>query len=344
MGGVTPQHVGRLRRVFERFGETHDQYAGLYWSHFQAALDWPDAEMYLEGAVQNDWSVAQMRNERWEAMGGAAGLQAARGRRCRGGIGRRRFGGQRRLAAGDDFRVDRRGAWGGRFFGVRRSGLGAVRRRRFERIGLDGRGSDAPAAPLLRPFESLPPLPADLKEAFELMKLAIWPTRSAAGRRSPATTCSRCWNRSSSWPWLRRNRGRIMAAMTPAFETPLNRDLQWALQEGSMFFEEKGGLHLALRRITQRLHELNIPYAVAGGMAMFFHGFRRFTEDVDILVTREGPRTIASRVGGLGLHPVVLRQQESARRRIRRADRVPCDRRLSGRWKAEARGVSRPRR
>ena len=33
--------------------------------------------------------------------------------------------------------------------------------------------ADAPAAPLLRPFESLPPLPADLNEAFELMKLAI---------------------------------------------------------------------------------------------------------------------------------------------------------------------------
>ena len=75
VGGVTPQHVGRLRRVFERFGETHDQYAGLYWSHFQAALDWPDAEMYLEGAVQNDWSVAQMRNQRWEAMGGAPELK-----------------------------------------------------------------------------------------------------------------------------------------------------------------------------------------------------------------------------------------------------------------------------
>jgi len=33
--------------------------------------------------------------------------------------------------------------------------------------------ADVPSAPLLRPFESLPPLPADLKEAFELMKLAI---------------------------------------------------------------------------------------------------------------------------------------------------------------------------
>ena len=36
------------------------------------------------------------------------------------------------------------------------------------------------------------------------------------------------------------------------------------------------------------LDDLAIPYAVAGGMALFAHGFRRFTDDVDILVTREG--------------------------------------------------------
>ena len=70
VGNVTPQHVGRLRRVYERFEKVHQQYRGLYWSHFQAALDWDDAEMYLEGAVQNDWSVSQMRNQRWEALGG----------------------------------------------------------------------------------------------------------------------------------------------------------------------------------------------------------------------------------------------------------------------------------
>src|SRR5687767_12291642 len=64
VGSVTPQHVGRLRRVFDRFGNAHDNYAGLYWSHFQAAIDWNDAEMWLEGAVQNRWSVAAMRRER----------------------------------------------------------------------------------------------------------------------------------------------------------------------------------------------------------------------------------------------------------------------------------------
>jgi len=70
VGGVTSQHVGRLRRVFERFGEVFDQYEGLYWSHFQAAIDWDDAEMWLEGAIRNDFSVSQMRGKRWETLGG----------------------------------------------------------------------------------------------------------------------------------------------------------------------------------------------------------------------------------------------------------------------------------
>lgn len=69
VGGVTAQHVGRLRRTFERFGHVHTEYAGIYWSHFYAALDWDDAEMWLEGAVQSKWSVSGMRQQRWETLG-----------------------------------------------------------------------------------------------------------------------------------------------------------------------------------------------------------------------------------------------------------------------------------
>ena len=72
VGNVSPQHAGRLRRVYQRFGATREQYAGLYWSHFQAALDFNDAEMWLEGAVQNGWSISQMRHQRWEAIGAPA--------------------------------------------------------------------------------------------------------------------------------------------------------------------------------------------------------------------------------------------------------------------------------
>ncbi len=75
VGGVTGQHVGRLRRVYGRFGQVCQQYQGLYWSHFQSALDWDDAEMWLEGAVQNRWSVSKMRSQRWETLGAVEGAQ-----------------------------------------------------------------------------------------------------------------------------------------------------------------------------------------------------------------------------------------------------------------------------
>ena len=75
VGNVSPQHVGRLRRVFERFGTTGEQYPSLYWSHFQAALDWDDAEMWLEGANLNQWSVATMRLKRWETLGAPADMK-----------------------------------------------------------------------------------------------------------------------------------------------------------------------------------------------------------------------------------------------------------------------------
>ncbi len=67
-----------------------------------------------------------------------------------------------------------------------------------------------------------------------------------------------------------------------------------------MYFEEKGGVQETLQRITKRLTELGVPYVVAGGMALYRHGYRRFTEDVDLLVTREGLQAIHAALEGLG--------------------------------------------
>jgi hypothetical protein len=54
------------------------------------------------------------------------------------------------------------------------------------------------------------------------------------------------------------------------------------------FFMSRSPQHEAARRITQALDAAGIPYVIAGGMAVNAHGHRRTTEDVDLLLTREG--------------------------------------------------------
>ena len=84
------------------------------------------------------------------------------------------------------------------------------------------------------------------------------------------------------------------------YEQQLDQNLRWAFQEGSMHFEKASAVHKALEKITRRLDELGIPYAVAGGMALFFHGYRRFTEDIDLVFTVEGLKKFHEQLIGLG--------------------------------------------
>lgn len=87
------------------------------------------------------------------------------------------------------------------------------------------------------------------------------------------------------------------------YETELAKDLEWAMDEGSRHFEEKSAVHETLRKICKRLNEMEIPYAVVGGMALFRYGYRRFTEDVDILVSRDSLTKIHKKLDGLGYRP-----------------------------------------
>lgn len=75
------------------------------------------------------------------------------------------------------------------------------------------------------------------------------------------------------------------------------------MSEGSRHFEENSAVFRALHKITRRLQTLDIPYVIVGGMALFRHGLRRFTEDVDILVTPGDLRTIHDKLEGLGYLP-----------------------------------------
>ncbi len=62
-------------------------------------------------------------------------------------------------------------------------------------------------------------------------------------------------------------------------------------------------VHQTLRQLARRLDELNVPYAVAGGMALVADGYVRTTVDVDILVSPDGLARIRQQFVGQGYLP-----------------------------------------
>jgi len=88
-----------------------------------------------------------------------------------------------------------------------------------------------------------------------------------------------------------------------AYEARLRQNKRWGFLEGSMHFEKESAVHKSLERIVRRLEQLGISYAVVGAMAMFFHGYERFTTDVDLLVTPEDLKEIHRQLEGLGYVP-----------------------------------------
>jgi hypothetical protein len=60
------------------------------------------------------------------------------------------------------------------------------------------------------------------------------------------------------------------------------------LKEIDMFFQKNDPVHKSMRRIVKKLEKAKIAYAVVGGMAVNAHGYRRTTDDLDLLLTPEG--------------------------------------------------------
>ncbi|MBW4619958.1 MAG: nucleotidyltransferase family protein [Cyanosarcina radialis HA8281-LM2] len=71
-------------------------------------------------------------------------------------------------------------------------------------------------------------------------------------------------------------------------------------QEIDLFFMQQGSVFEALKRLDERLEQLGISYAVLGGMALVLHGYRRLTEDVDLLLTPEGLNRFQQQLEGRG--------------------------------------------
>ena len=66
------------------------------------------------------------------------------------------------------------------------------------------------------------------------------------------------------------------------------------------FFMGTSDVHVALARVTAKLEELRIPYAVCGAMALNAHGHKRATNDVDLLLTPEGLQRLEEHALGRG--------------------------------------------
>lgn len=88
-----------------------------------------------------------------------------------------------------------------------------------------------------------------------------------------------------------------------SFEATMRRGGDAALRETSRFFMQGDAVYDSLREIARRLPEIGVSYAVLGGMALVAHGYRRTTEDVDILVTPDGIERAHEKLLGLGYRP-----------------------------------------
>jgi hypothetical protein len=60
------------------------------------------------------------------------------------------------------------------------------------------------------------------------------------------------------------------------------------IKDVDMFFQKNDPVHKTMRRTIKNLEKAKIPYALMGGMAVNLHGYRRTTNDVDILLTPDG--------------------------------------------------------
>ena len=75
------------------------------------------------------------------------------------------------------------------------------------------------------------------------------------------------------------------------------------LQEGSELFMQRGDVYDTLRRLSHDLDQEGIAYAVIGGMALILYGYRRFTEDVDLILTPAGLERFRDKLIGRGYLP-----------------------------------------
>ena len=83
--------------------------------------------------------------------------------------------------------------------------------------------------------------------------------------------------------------------------------------EGLRYFMGEGVINKTLARLSRDLDDNGIDYAVIGAVALLAHGYPRFTEDIDLVLTPEGLNELHKKLIGLGYIPAF----PGARKRLR---------------------------
>lgn len=194
VGGVTAPHVGRLRRVHDRFGATYATYQGIYWSHFLAAIDWEDAPLWLEGASRESWSVSQMREMRWQSHGAVDSQRPTASQVVEVDLDEdivlpAQGGGRMKSYDDEPGGVASGPIPEGPDFGEEES-LTSFEGGKASGARSDDETSDA-ARPPVQPFAGLPPLPPDLADAVESFKLAVLRHKTGGWEKVSSDTVNR---------------------------------------------------------------------------------------------------------------------------------------------------------
>ena len=94
-----------------------------------------------------------------------------------------------------------------------------------------------------------------------------------------------------------------------------------AYGEGLRFFRGKGMLNEAIKKVAADLEREGIAYAAIGAVALNRHGYKRFTEDIDLLLTPEGLQKFIDTLVGRGYRPAF----QSARKTFRTSNNITVE-------------------
>lgn len=85
-----------------------------------------------------------------------------------------------------------------------------------------------------------------------------------------------------------------------SYESELETSFDLVLAEADQLYQGRGRLRETYERLAKRLDGVGVSYSLVGGYALILHRVRRFTEDIDLLVSAEGLAKLHEELIGRG--------------------------------------------